>query len=290
MATTPIASHPSMARSRVALSPQQVGRAAAQELHDWKRKQGRLRTTDSYFPPMDGEGRQSAAPSLMQWLRTWMQPREASPKAPPAMPRLHLPEASASSDPPSPRLAPEDTAQPAEAHNTVTRYLSRRAHKYAEMDGHVSPYNIENPYFGYPATYVDYDETNETLSPQTTHFPAEARSHAARSLRPLRRKRDLLRTLMYLFVLRIINAYRTGRHHIAVALWMLLHGSTPEGMSWTTWRSLRRTARGTRARLWALARMVRLRVVLVIGVLVALRARQLPMHWTPKQVRNAIAG
>lgn len=109
----------------------------------------------------------------------------------------------------------------------VMRYLSWRAHKYAEMDGHVSPYNIENPFFGYPAAYVDGDN-EASSSARPTGF--------SRDLHVRRRKRDLVRTLSYLFVLRLIHLYRTLRRHARTVVWGMLGPRQAWASLWNTSR------------------------------------------------------
>lgn len=113
---------------------------------------------------------------------------------------------------------PPSSVNATDESNSVTRYLSRRAHMYAEMEGHVSPYNIENPYFGYPASYV-----NEQGSIGLDMSKSGARPAGfSRELHVRRRKRDLVRTLTYLFVLRLVRLYRWIRRSIYVVVWNVL--------------------------------------------------------------------
>lgn len=79
-------------------------------------------------------------------------------------------------------------------------HRTRRSHR----DGHVSPYNANNPFFGYPATFRLSKET-----PQHLH--------------DRRRWRDLLRTLTYLFVLRILAFHRRIRWRAAL-VWKVVSG------------------------------------------------------------------
>ncbi|KAM0749082.1 hypothetical protein T439DRAFT_349160 [Meredithblackwellia eburnea MCA 4105] len=68
---------------------------------------------------------------------------------------------------------------------------------------HVSPYNTSNPYYGYPA-----------FVPPTSLDPSRVpRPHYLR-----RRKRDLVRTLTYLAVLRFLALHRNIQWHISVVL------------------------------------------------------------------------
>ncbi|WFD30777.1 hypothetical protein MSPP1_001801 [Malassezia sp. CBS 17886] len=137
----------------------------------------------------------------------------------------------------------------------VTRYLSWRAHKYAQMDGHVSPYNIENPYFGYPAAYVDTEDPNDTASTTSVvNVTGEARMPGlSRPLRVKRRKRDLLRTLTYLFMLRLLSMYRQARRSMRTLLWGI--------------RSRERVAQGPR-------KLVPPQVVLIVAILMSWRVAQ----------------
>ena len=148
----------------------------------------------------------------------------------------------------------------------MTRYLSWRAHKYAEMDGHVSPYNIENPYFGYPASYVTHDPASVEM---TASDPAAAAAVASsggarpagfsREIHVKRRKRDLVRTLSYLFVLRLIRLYHTIRRGILVVVWNVLGPHR-------AWASLGRTSPGHRP-----SRYTQCRVLVLLALLLYLQ-------------------
>ncbi|SAM84383.1 uncharacterized protein UBRO_05626 [Ustilago bromivora] len=89
--------------------------------------------------------------------------------------------------------------------------LSHRTRRSAR-DGLVSPYNANNPFFGYPA----YNPQASANHPQATFrlSPSGTPQH----LHSRRRKRDLLRTLTYLFVLRILALRRRLRWRFAL-LW-----------------------------------------------------------------------
>ncbi|KAJ1024395.1 hypothetical protein NDA18_004562 [Ustilago nuda] len=82
--------------------------------------------------------------------------------------------------------------------------FSHRTRRSAR-DGLVSPYNANNPFFGYPA----YNPQASANQPQPT-FRLGA-SGTPQHLHSRRRKRDLLRTLTYLFVLRILALHRRLR-------------------------------------------------------------------------------
>lgn len=145
------------------------------------------------------------------------------------------------------------------ASNTVTRYLSWRAHKYAEMDGHVSPYNIENPYFGYPASYVtDNPESMDMISSDAADAVSTSGARPAGLLRGIhvrRRKRDLVRTLTYLFMLRLVRLYHMLRQSVNVVVWNMLGPRR-------AWASLGRTAPGKRP-----SKFIRRRVLILLAVL-----------------------
>ncbi|WFD43838.1 hypothetical protein MPSI1_002503 [Malassezia psittaci] len=154
-------------------------------------------------------------------------------------------------------------------HNTVTRYFSWRAHKYARLDGHVSPYNIENPYFGYPATYVDHPEPSDEESTTTVVKPADrgAPRGAPRQLRVRRRKRDLLRTLVYLFLLRLINMYSRARRYIIVVYSVFIGRRNREQVSRTIARSLTRTLRDIHTDIRNVLWNTRMRTIVFAGVI-----------------------
>ena len=190
--------------------------------------------------------------SFLRWCRAWMGRPRTELRDATEIPELEaLP--AASSEPAPPRAAP-----PVQAH-TVTRYLSWRAHKYAEMEGQVSPYNIENPYFGYPAEYVD-------------DLSLRRPAGLPRELQVRRRKRDLIRTLTYLFMLRLLRLYRSLRHGLLIVLWGRLG-------PWHAWASLGRTSPGTRP-----SRRVRRRVLLLLGLLLYAQVSHIPVaRWVGRR-------
>ena len=124
------------------------------------------------------------ARSVVSWFLSWLSPPQRSdddeaPAEPIRTSRGGDADAAPAPTPPATATAPPTAYGTAES-NTVTRYLSWRAHKYAEMDGHVSPYNIENPYFGYPASYVTHDPASVDM---TASDPAAAAAVACYELR-----------------------------------------------------------------------------------------------------------
>lgn len=203
----------------------------------------------------------SSDSSFLAWCRGFMgRSRMEPPTAP--LPAPAPAPAPAPKPEPEPEPVPDMEALPmassesvpsrAPQAHTVTRYLSWRAHKYAEMEGHVSPYNIENPYFGYPAEYVD---------DMTLRRPAGL----PRELSVRRRKRDLVRTLSYLLVLRLLRLYRWLRRSLLIVLWGLLGPRR-------AWASLGRTSPGTRP-----SRHVRRRVLLLLGLLLYAQVSHIPV-------------
>lgn len=102
----------------------------------------------------------------------------------------------------------------------------RRSRKYDRMPGAVSPYNASNPFWGYPA-YIESagvsragsttnlaGMTNATrgkvrLGPRSYSVDGSSGRHRQMTVR--RRWRDLIRTLAYLFVLRILAFNRQLR-------------------------------------------------------------------------------
>lgn len=160
----------------------------------------------------------------------------------------------------------------------MTRYLSWRAHKYAEMDGHVSPYNIENPYFGYPAAYVDDGEPMDAASTTSVVNVTDASNPAglSRQLRVRRRKRDLLRTLGYLFVLRLLNLYCQARRMAGVVYWVVLRRRGHERVVRALGRLLAHAIRDVRTGIGHLLFEVPLRSLLLAGLLMAFRFSLLP--------------
>ncbi|PWN43177.1 hypothetical protein IE81DRAFT_322690 [Ceraceosorus guamensis] len=90
------------------------------------------------------------------------------------------------------------------------RYLSRRSRRAQNLPGHVSPYNASNPFWGYPAyTSSSGDGEDSRFSLHQMH---------PQHMHVRRRKRDLLRTLSYLFVLRLLSSHRSIRAQI-IYLW-----------------------------------------------------------------------
>jgi len=148
---------------------------------------------------------------LSWWLPRWTSGGSRStPAAPPeegaaqdagdaAAPQLSMPPFS------------EDTREDVEQ-RSVSQFFSRRAH--ATDSAHVSPYNRENPYFGYPAQYVEASSPDSQPGSPTG-------GTARRQLRVQRRKRDLLRTLTYLFVLRLLDRYQQLRRCIYALVWVI---------------------------------------------------------------------
>lgn len=207
---------------------------------------------------------------MMSWLLSWFHPiQRADDNEAPAEP-IKTSRGRHMDAVPTWTLPAATTAQPITygtvESNTVTRYLSWRAHKYAEMDGHVSPYNIENPYFGYPASYVTKDPASMDL---TASDPAAAAAVASsggarpagfsREIHVKRRKRDLVRTLSYLFILRLIRLYHTLRRGIIVVVWNMLGPHR-------AWAWLGRTAPGHRP-----SRYIQCRVLLLLALLLYLQ-------------------
>lgn len=146
--------------------------------------------------------------SWWAWLAERFQRSEPAAEAP-AVPRL----VRSSAD--SPDLVPVDGDDPADMAEdaSVTRYLTWRAHKYAEIEGHDAPYNIENPYFGYPAATARTAAAGAEVG-RPVGLPHD--------LHVRRRKRDLVRTLTYLFALRLVNMYRMLRRHAMVIVWSVV--------------------------------------------------------------------
>ncbi|GAC74277.1 hypothetical protein PANT_10d00104 [Moesziomyces antarcticus T-34] len=105
-------------------------------------------------------------------------------------------------EPASPRLQVEHLDEPPLQHVPHT-FLSHRTRRSAR-DGLVSPYNANNPFFGYPA-----------FTPGAPTFRLD-RSATPQHLHQRRRKRDLLRTLTYLFVLRILAFHRRLRWRLSL--------------------------------------------------------------------------
>ncbi|SNX85327.1 uncharacterized protein MEPE_04036 [Melanopsichium pennsylvanicum] len=92
-------------------------------------------------------------------------------------------------------------------HNHVPhRFLSHRTRR-STRDGSVSPYNANNPFFGYPAF---------TPNSSSAKFSLNRNGTTPQHLHTRRRKRDLLRTLTYLFVLRILALHRKMRYRVSL--------------------------------------------------------------------------
>ncbi|KAN0065860.1 hypothetical protein ACQY0O_000991 [Thecaphora frezii] len=96
------------------------------------------------------------------------------------------------------------------------RFLSQRSRKYDGKAGHVSPYNATNPFFGYPA-YIT-GSAHSTDSANGPHRFSLGPSGTPQHLHVRRRKRDLIRTLTYLFVLRLLAFHRRLRWK-AMVMW-----------------------------------------------------------------------
>ncbi|SPO28228.1 uncharacterized protein UTRI_04627_B [Ustilago trichophora] len=108
--------------------------------------------------------------------------------------------------PSSPHLQVPHLDEPPLQHHIPHHFLSHRTRRSAR-DGLVSPYNVNNPFFGYPA-YNPPPLTSATFKLNRTPTPQHLHSR--------RRKRDLLRTLTYLFVLRILAVHRRLRWRMSL--------------------------------------------------------------------------
>ncbi|CDU25205.1 uncharacterized protein SPSC_05039 [Sporisorium scitamineum] len=136
-------------------------------------------------------------------------------------------------EPSSPRLQVEHIDEPPLQHVAHT-LLSHRTRRSAR-DGLVSPYNANNPFFGYPTYNPPTPEATFRLN----------RSVTLQHLHPRRRKRDLLRTLTYLFVLRILAFHRRLRWRMSL-VWREVartmstgaNGAGGEGGEDEFWRNL----------------------------------------------------
>ncbi|TKY89820.1 hypothetical protein EX895_001117 [Sporisorium graminicola] len=137
-------------------------------------------------------------------------------------------------EPSSPRLQVDHLDEPPLQHVAHT-LLSHRTRRSAR-DGLVSPYNANNPFFGYPAYNPPTPEATFRLNRSATPQHVHSR----------RRKRDLLRTLTYLFVLRILAFNRRLRWRMSL-VWrevgraLSVGGSgagTGEGAEDDFWRNL----------------------------------------------------
>ncbi|WFC95323.1 hypothetical protein MBRA1_001970 [Malassezia brasiliensis] len=284
---TPVTSGPSTPRTRASSSPQLPAQNSTLHTHGLDHvspglRRHHRRSSDPLLVN-DAPWGQQPGPSLKQWISTWMQSSDEPTEDTEDIPCIELPQPLAPAE-----ARPVDggrTEQTPTEHNTVTHYFSWRAHKYAQMDGHVSPYNIENPYFGYPASYVDHDVPHDEASTTSVVNTTDRSSQPglSRQLRVRRRKRDLLRTLGYLFVLRLVNLYRQTRHTVIVVYWMVVGHPSHERVSRTISRSLTRTTRGIGTSITEFLSEIRMRSVLVIGMLLVLRLaplrRPLQMGW-----------
>ncbi len=145
-------------------------------------------------------------------------------------------------DPDSPRLQVHDLDEPPLSGKRPwdpPRFISvNRSRKY-NGPGQVSPYNANNPFFGYPAYIAPPSGQGEQgrASKRGDRYNLSTSAAAVgtaggltttpRQLHARRRKRDLVRTLTYLFVLRILAAHRNLRWRIKL-LWqqivLLLRG------------------------------------------------------------------
>jgi len=119
---------------------------------------------------------------------------------------------------PSPRLQVPDIEEPPISGfgslSEASDLLSRRTKKFNALPGHVSPYNASNPFYGYPAYPVM--NGNEATRKSSVFSPSNHNRDAQR-LQFRKRKRDLLRTLMYLFVLRLLSMHRGFRNQALIA-------------------------------------------------------------------------
>jgi hypothetical protein len=155
--------------------------------------------------------------------------------------------------PSSPKLqVPFIEEPPLSAGIGAGRFLSRRTRKYERLPGVVSPYNASNPFWGYPAYAMNNSAAAAGPSgrPDVNALGIEVSQGAAgevpqrfdlttghaRHLHARRRKRDLMRTLAYLFVLRLLSAHRSVRarfirlYHAVVGLLALgSRGEAEEG-------------------------------------------------------------
>ncbi|WFD33448.1 hypothetical protein MCUN1_000261 [Malassezia cuniculi] len=75
----------------------------------------------------------------------------------------------------------------------------------------VSPFHPQNPYFGYPATLIEGDNSENSR-----------RRAQGRRVHAKRQKRHLLRTLLYLFMLRVLHVYRQLRRGIQTLVWSII--------------------------------------------------------------------
>ncbi|PWN32270.1 uncharacterized protein FA14DRAFT_162443 [Meira miltonrushii] len=123
--------------------------------------------------------------------------------------------------PDSPRLQVPDIEEPPLSELTGT--FSRRSRLYGSLPGHVSPYNKANPFYGYPAYPVNASGSGTTATENDPRKRYQFR----------RRKRDLVRTLIYLFVLRLLALHRHVRSALLSSYRLAIRavavgGRTPE--------------------------------------------------------------
>lgn len=118
--------------------------------------------------------------------------------------------------PDSPQLQVPDIQEP--PLSEMTHMFSRRSRLYNSLPGHVSPYNSANPFYGYPA----YPSTTDAAA--TSNDPRPRYQFR-------RRKRDLIRTLMYLFVLRLLALNRHVRTAFLVAYRSTMRAIAVGGMT-----------------------------------------------------------
>jgi hypothetical protein len=117
-------------------------------------------------------------------------------------------------DPGSPQLQVHDINEPPLSGRNPfqpPRFISvNRSKKYAGP-GQVSPYNADNPFFGYPAYIAPLLPSGSRPSAIRKSSRFDLSDPTPRHLHARRRKRDLVRTLAYLFFLRILAAHRNVR-------------------------------------------------------------------------------
>lgn len=118
---------------------------------------------------------------------------------------------------PSPTLQVPDIEEPPLSGygslSEANEVLSRRTRKFNALPGHVSPYNASNPFYGYPAFPLKPSEATRRSGP----YDPSHHGQDAHRLHFRKRKRDLLRTLMYLFVLRLLSMHRGVRNQALAA-------------------------------------------------------------------------
>ncbi|UZJ57145.1 hypothetical protein CBS101457_006465 [Exobasidium rhododendri] len=119
----------------------------------------------------------------------------------------------------SPRLQVSDIEEPPisgfETLSEASVLLSRRTTKFNALPGHVSPYNASNPFYGYPAFPVMNGP--HIIKRKSSVYGPSTNDQDAQRLLFRKRKRDLMRTLMYLFVLRLLSMHRGVRNQALTA-------------------------------------------------------------------------